>query len=61
MKDIKNTYLKASLKQKSKLMKVLLERCELKGEETSFRWNKPFDLLCGVLKSKVRGPSRYQT
>jgi hypothetical protein len=55
MKDIKNTYMKADLRKKSKLLNVLLQRCILKEEETKFYWNKPFDLLCGVLKREEWG------
>ena len=55
MKDIKNTYMKADLRIKSKWLYVLVQKCILKGEETKFYWNKPFDLLCGVLKREEWG------
>jgi len=45
MKDIKNQYDAADMEQKSKILKILLQNCELKGLTATFHWNKPFDLL----------------
>jgi hypothetical protein len=38
-------YQKANLEDKAKVLSILLSNCELKGVETSFYWNKPFDIL----------------
>ena len=63
MKNIKNQYLRANLENKSKILKILLSNCELKGVNTSFYWNKPFDILFELGKSEKRGSSQanYRT
>jgi hypothetical protein len=45
MQDIKNQYDKGTVEQKAKIMNILLYNCELKGKNTVFYWNKPFDIL----------------
>jgi len=56
MQGIKEAYLKANLRQKSRMLKMILERCELNGEEPSFHWKKPFDILYGgFLKTEEWG------
>jgi site-specific DNA recombinase len=55
LQDIKNQYDRATLEQKSKIMKVLLLNCELKGASTRYYWNKPFDLLFELGKTKKWG------
>ena len=45
MQDIRNQYDKGTVEQKAKIMNILLYNCELKGKNTVFCWNKPFDIL----------------
>ncbi len=60
MKNIKNQYLRANLENKSKILKILLSNCKLKGVNTSFYWNKPFDILFELGQNENRGPSGYK-
>ena len=56
MQGINEAYLKADLRLKSRLLKMILDRCELNGEGTSFHWKKPFDILYGgFLKTEEWG------
>ena len=55
VQDIKNQYLKADMEQKSKMLKILLSNLELKGVDSSFHWNKPFDILYKLGESENRG------
>jgi len=57
LQNIKSQYDKASLEQKAKIMKILLLNCELKGANTRFYWNKPFDILFELGKTKRWGPT----
>ena len=55
VQDIENTYLRANMEQKSKMLKILSSNLELKGVNTSFHWNKPFDILYKSGESENRG------
>ncbi len=55
MKNIKNQYVKANLEQKAKILKALLSSCKLQGVNTSFYWNKPFDILFEMGKTQRWG------
>lgn len=55
VQDIENTYLRANMEQKSKMLKILSSNLELKGVNTSFYWNKPFDILYELGESENRG------
>ncbi|UCC41902.1 MAG: recombinase zinc beta ribbon domain-containing protein [Candidatus Aminicenantes bacterium] len=61
LQDVKNQYIRASKEQKSKILKILVSNVELKGVNTSFYWNKPFDILFELGQTDKRGPSRYRT
>lgn len=55
VQDIENTYLRANMEQKSKMLKILSSNLELKGVNSSFHWNKPFDILYKLGESENRG------
>ncbi len=55
VQDIKNTYVKAKLEDKAKILKILSSNCTLKGVSVTFHWNKPFDILFKLGQSKEKG------
>jgi hypothetical protein len=55
MKNIRNQCVRANLENKVKMLKIMLSNCELKGVNTSFYWNKPFDILFELGKTENRG------
>jgi len=55
MQDIKNVYVRSDFIQRSALLGILLSNCELKGVNTSFHWNKPFDILLEMGQNEKRG------
>lgn len=60
MQDIKNQYDKGTIEQKAKIMNILLYNCELKGKNTTFYWNKPFDILFEMGQTKRWGTVIYE-
>ena len=44
-----------NLENKSKILRILLSNCELKGINTSIYWNKPFDILLELGQTENRG------
>ncbi len=55
VQDIKNTYVKAKLEGKAKILKILSSNRTLKGVSVTFHWNKPFDILFKLDQSKEKG------
>ncbi len=55
VQDIKNQYVKANMEQKSKMLKILCSNLELKGVNSCYNWNKPFDILYELGQSEDRG------
>ena len=55
VQDIKNTYVKAKLEDKAKILKILSSNCTLMGASVTFHWNRPFDILFKLGQSKEKG------
>jgi site-specific DNA recombinase len=64
LKGFKRIYLEQDLKGKAEILKVVLDRCIIKGQDTAFVWKHPFDVLftigrltkeAGVIKGEQWG------
>jgi len=58
LRGIQTAYERATLMEKNRMLKILLNKCELRGKDSTFQWKEPFDILFRlgkVLKPKERG------